>query len=354
MERRVPIEMYKFKIEKYQEKPYGRLSVIADSGERTLARGAILRCLCTCGTIKNIAAESLVSGKILSCGCYGKERRRKGCMEADRKLTSKQRDNLVDLYLSVISTVKLANNHGCSHPAIITALRSRGVNLRNNSDCQRKHSLNEEAFSVISKERDYWCGFLAADGCVYKNAVCLTLNIRDIGHIEKFQGFINSSHSLHINKNNGAQLFVNSQKMVDDLAQFGIVERKSHTFQPCEEHRHNKEFWRGVVDGDGHVAFRNGKHRLELCGSKPCMDAFLEWCVKNTKTNASVRPMKSIYRVGLASRPAQEIQRLLYEDAIVSLNRKYNTYIGARNILIRALSDPTGALTPQLAFSNER
>lgn len=53
-------------------KRFGRLIVIEDVGRKN---GHILwKCECDCGTIKNITAMSLASGKCNSCGCLQKEK----------------------------------------------------------------------------------------------------------------------------------------------------------------------------------------------------------------------------------------------------------------------------------------
>jgi len=54
-------------------KQFGRLTVIEASQNKTAARGMIWLCKCDCGTIKEIAARSLITGMTVSCGCYNKE-----------------------------------------------------------------------------------------------------------------------------------------------------------------------------------------------------------------------------------------------------------------------------------------
>ena len=49
---------------------FGRLTVLEDVGRKN--RGVIWRCLCECGTIKDIKSGSLQSGATKSCGCLVK------------------------------------------------------------------------------------------------------------------------------------------------------------------------------------------------------------------------------------------------------------------------------------------
>ena len=52
---------------------FGRLQVIEDAGRRTKDRCIYWKCQCDCGVIKDISSRSLVSGLVVSCGCYHRE-----------------------------------------------------------------------------------------------------------------------------------------------------------------------------------------------------------------------------------------------------------------------------------------
>jgi hypothetical protein len=54
---------------------YGRLKIIKEAPIRKNHR--YMLCQCECGTIKEVALTSLKQGFTLSCGCFGKEQRRK-------------------------------------------------------------------------------------------------------------------------------------------------------------------------------------------------------------------------------------------------------------------------------------
>ena len=58
---------------------YGRLTVLQEGPRKNKARTWI--CQCQCGNIKNVRMSDLRSGKILSCGCLGKENRLKAVQE---------------------------------------------------------------------------------------------------------------------------------------------------------------------------------------------------------------------------------------------------------------------------------
>lgn len=313
---------------KYMGAKLGKLTILNDSGKRTSNRGVIVKCECECGVTKDVVLSYILAGKVVSCGCYGAERRRNAHMGRTVKTTPSQREEFKRLYAEGLSTKAIADKYGCSHNAVGTALKARGVILRDNSDCQRKYTLDESAFSVQTPESDYWCGFIAADGCVYKHTLSVCLSEVDVGHLEKLRAFLGTDRPL-TRYGNGVGLQINSYKIVECLGAMGIHSRKSHTFSPSNQHTGSSDFWRGVIDGDGYLSRGKGKYRLELCGSYSCMEAFLSWCKKHTNTQASVTVMKSIWRVQLSGKVAGEIQDILYANAPVYLDRKHNTYTKA-------------------------
>ena len=51
---------------------FGNLIVLERNGYDNNKK-ILWKCQCDCGTVKNIRGNDLKSGKILSCGCFGKE-----------------------------------------------------------------------------------------------------------------------------------------------------------------------------------------------------------------------------------------------------------------------------------------
>lgn len=55
-------------------KTFDRLTVISDSGERSLNYQIMWKCKCVCGNFVNIRTDALISGATKSCGCLRKEK----------------------------------------------------------------------------------------------------------------------------------------------------------------------------------------------------------------------------------------------------------------------------------------
>ena len=112
---------------------------------------------------------------------------------------------------------------------------------------------NHNAFSTITNENSYWAGFLAADGCVYKNRIMSALQIRDKEQLKNLYTFIGHEREPVINGEYAQFCFGSKQTTIDLLKNFNITPKKSLTLQPpnliTEEQKRN--FIRGYSDGDG-------------------------------------------------------------------------------------------------------
>lgn len=74
---------------------FGRLTVISSVFKRNNIR--MVRCRCECGTEKDIAISPLFRGITVSCGCYGKEARKKSMREkADSERKNKNEYKILD------------------------------------------------------------------------------------------------------------------------------------------------------------------------------------------------------------------------------------------------------------------
>lgn len=55
------------------------------SERRTASRGGICVCQCECGTIKEIPSLPLKNGAVVSCGCYGREKRQSSAIHGHER-----------------------------------------------------------------------------------------------------------------------------------------------------------------------------------------------------------------------------------------------------------------------------
>ena len=252
------------------------------------------------------------------------------------RLTSEQKDSIVQEYAAGANSKELGRKYGIADTGIRHIIKKRGGSMRSNVDCHRTISFNEVAFDAVTEESAYWIGFLMADGTIVKSeghspALILGLAPVDTAHVEKFKSFLKSSHVVMDSTAKcgkygvfrATRFSVRSQKLVDALAKFGVVPNKSKRAQVIGL-ENDRNFWRGVIDGDGCVHVRKaGTPSLTLVGSKELLTQFVSYTQSiGVQSHATIRPHSSIFQIAFVGSSAKQILAHLYQDASIVLDRK--------------------------------
>ena len=238
-----------------------------------------------------------------------------------------------------VSLTKLGKDIGVDRNILSREIKkylSKNTNFSN-----RKYKLNENYFENIdSHEKAYWLGFIAADGCVYETGsgskvLSFNLNYRDKNHLDKFLKAINSTAVIKIIDGAGfgastkiASLQINSNKMVKDLNNLGIVQRKSLILsKPNIEEKYYYDWIRGYFDGDGSITVElsNGNSQINFLGTKEVLD-FIQEVLRPEKINKLHQNNLNKNTFSLTYGGKSLILQLLdkfYKDPIVYLDRKY-------------------------------
>lgn len=247
--------------------------------------------------------------------------------------SDKEQDEIVKRYKSGESSGSIGDDLGFSRRGVLNVLSRHGVDTRSQKEAQREYAVNHNAFDEVTPESAYWVGFLMADGFVTDTKdgspfVGVTLAEKDRNHLVNLRDFLESTHPIKEQQGDSyseglAYRFgVYSQSLADDLAEYGVLPRKSDDTKVriLDDNRH---FWRGVVDGDGYVRHGTGSEaRVELVGAKPLLQQYSSFCTARIGSDLSVRPHKSIWRVGCSWGTAEHLLSLLYQDQDVCLDRK--------------------------------
>jgi hypothetical protein len=185
------------------------------------------------------------------------------------------------LYSMGLSGPAVGELLGISASVILTHMRRRGVTRPTGG--VRKYSLDEGFFSEVDLVRAYWAGFIAADGCVYRNRVVIKLHPSDEDMLLKFRAAARCSHPVTKWWNTAGQEYlcvdVSCQRWVQDLLQhYKITPRKSLTLEPPDLPSEDLRwaYVRGYFDGDGHAPIAGSRIQI-TCGSK----VFLTWVVRD-------------------------------------------------------------------------
>ena len=288
---------------------------------------------------------------------YWLERRgvpRRGKSEPWKLLKSEQRE-AVRRYLRGESCCEIASDFPVSWGAIRYLVNRKGV-MRTLSEAQRRYHVDHDFFADIDAEpKAYWLGFLVADGNVRRNSVRINLSAKDENHLLKFKESIQSEHPIFHFQNVRTEpsygfpagvsemvgIEVNSEKMVSDLAEYGVVPRKTYSITfPSIERTQVRHFVRGMFDGDGCITdskvrywckerrkYRtNHNVSFSIVGREQLLSGIERFLLKSASIRGRIRPsyvsdVTSELRV-CGKGNIRKLYRLLYFGASAYLDRK--------------------------------
>ena len=103
-----------------------------------------------------------------------------------------QKEEIVRLYTEEkMSINQLHSTYGIHYNTVKKILKEYNISMRTRSESHTKDNRLSSIFSKIdSEEKAYWLGFLAADGCISGNYIVITLQGKDIEHLEKFRKLV--------------------------------------------------------------------------------------------------------------------------------------------------------------------
>lgn len=270
--------------------------------------------------------------------------------------TKEQIQSLIADYLGGMTCEQCADKYGVKKCTAWEILHRRGL-TRPKSETNRRYTLNQNAFDVVTDESAYWIGFLMADGCISQrekmsSRIILEIHERDKPHVEKFKAFLGTdapiemvapkNYAKSFRSSTHARIGVASNQLAEALAGFGVVPRKSKIAKAIGL-ENNPHFWRGCIDGDGGVflTLRKLGHYdpvIFLCGTEELLNqfaAFVRTICPDCK--AKVTPATHVFQYRAGGCHAIKLAKHLYENAPVALDRKQEK---AKEIVTRAEANP--------------
>lgn len=249
-------------------------------------------------------------------------------------------EEIASRYSSGESAMSIAESLGVSTATITDRLRALSIEVVNSRVRSLYKGVDEDFFSRKDEWSAYTYGLLLSDGCLSsRQNMILTLQESDVPVLETIaeKMGIHSRPKLSFRKSGAnyetkgvGTISFSHPKLISDLKELGMEERKSTREVAPECFAFDRHFWRGMVDGDGWLAV--GKHRgpvLGLCGSETICNQFLEFC----KTIAGdikakvLRRKGNLFAIVLTKNKCLPIARNLYLDQQICLPRKYNKYL---------------------------
>lgn len=218
---------------------------------------------------------------------------------------------------------------------IYSILKAYNIPRRNLSEARRialDYTLNENCFSPCSTpESCYWLGVMYTDGYIstsrlYTDYFGLGVQESDKEWLEKFKKFLQYNGDIHHYKVGDSgykpgspyvRLLIGNSKIVQDLRQLGVVEHKTTKINKLPDVPYLDDFIRGVVDGDG--SLRKTAPDLRICGNYDFLVAIGEYLGYPYK----LYPDKTIYDLAYNREYSRILEKRLYKNASVFLDRKY-------------------------------
>ena len=255
-------------------------------------------------------------------------------------------DQVVILYKQGKSQLFIEKELGLTRKTIRELLKNKDLKYRDKSEqsfIRYGTELDETVFDELTPDALYWIGLLYADGHIEEKreaSIDLVLHKQDMQHLENFKLFLKSNRKVYQPKKDDdcMRLRFNSKKIRDRLIELGFKHDKSYTAIPHELLKHFRDFWRGVVDGDGGVYSKTDKqlsHSVYLCGTLETIFEFIIFCsnklgIKDkypSHTKKEGKISETLYQVQYYGEDAKKVAKLLYKDSTTYLERKYQKYL---------------------------
>lgn len=196
------------------------------------------------------------------------------------EFTNDKITRIIELYEQGVSAKSLGIKYSIDKRRVQKWANEKGL-LRDRAEAHRFTKLNDHIFDIINtEEKAYWLGFFYADAynCNVTNTVTVSLQIKDLNHLQKLASFFDLSHdkisyfkSKEGYENNSLKLY--SKHLCETLNKLGCPQAKSFiiTYPQYLDPKLNIAFIRGMFDGDGSLAHRtNNEWKWSLVTTKEC------------------------------------------------------------------------------------
>lgn len=251
------------------------------------------------------------------------------------KFTIDEEKQIIADYQNGMSMAAVGRKWQCDPSTVKNILKAYDLSSRTLSQARRQYlgyTIKEDVFQKIdSPEAAYWLGVMYSDGYItksqYTNYFGISISKKDEEWLEKFKKFLNYNGEIKTYKvgNSGykpgteyVRLLVGNNKIVTDLEKFGVIEHKSKLLHKIPDIKFVDDFIRGYIDGDG--SLRKDYPCFQICGTKK----FLQSIADYLQIDYRLSPDKSIYSLRYNTKQSEYLEKRLYSNAKVYLQRKYD------------------------------
>lgn len=251
------------------------------------------------------------------------------------KFTIEEEKLIIADYKNGLSMAAVGRKWQCDPTTVKNILKAYGEKGRTLSQARRNHldyQINEACFETITTpEQAYWLGVMYSDGYIakapYTNKFGISVAEKDREWLENFRIFLGYNGNIgtyqvgETGYKPGAKyvrLLIGNNKIVEDLAKLGVIEHKSKLLSSIPNIPYIDDFIRGYIDGDG--SLRKDYPQFQISGTQE----FLQSIADYLGVDYRIYPDKSIYTLRYNIKQSEYLEKRLYSQAQVYLQRKYN------------------------------
>lgn len=256
-------------------------------------------------------------------------------------LLEEYKDEIINMYVNQKkSGCDIGKLYGCHENTILRHLRKWGITTRNAASDRYNgtHSINIHYFDKVDTEhKAYWLGYIFADGHIdKKKGLTFCCNVQDVDILEKLKVDFSCDYPIRMRKNNMREMVICSRYLGETLFNIGFTHNKSYevdfkkilTYIPNELMHH---FLRGMFDGDGSIRYYDYdyiagyQYHFGYTGLKEVCEFVANFL--KLKTKISREHNTHTYSISTSNAPMiKYIYNVLYKDATIYCERKYNTF----------------------------
>lgn len=265
-----------------------------------------------------------------------------------KKILPEHIQPLIDRYQGGESARQICLDMPFAEDAALKVLRDFDIPIKTRKEnmFSRGKTINEEAFLNNNElECAYFFGWLLTDGNLketkYAYKVSLEIGLKDVEILNSLSNYIANGNRIvirHRTKPSGnissvCSFVFSYELIIKRLIALGLSPRKS-TKEVCPDvFLFNRDFWRGVLEGDGYLSKLGSDNKMQICGSETLCNQWKDYCqsiVPNMYVNVYEQTpgLFNCYSGKFAECKAVLDSLYLGTSESLRLSRKYNIYVG--------------------------
>ncbi len=253
------------------------------------------------------------------------------------KLTEEQRLEICSLYLSGVSSTKLAVKFNLSKKTISRYLKNNNIKIRPINERNRKYEINDTWLDNIdTEEKTYFLGLMWSDGNVPQDigSFNIALHEQDRYMLSKISKIFYCGRDVSkIRKDHTSRIKISSQKLAHRLVELGCIPNKSLAiiFPQWLDLELYPHFVRGLLDGDGSIIIGKIRPEVSFTGTGELLESLKEILfrldIKSNKCKANADDKNTYYLRITGYNNLKKFLDWIYKDATMFLIRKYDKYL---------------------------